>query len=64
MKCPVCGKGFVYSPISIFKLQVGRGLRHYCGYNCYRADYKGLYEAREMKEKEKIMKELRGEFKL
>lgn len=64
MKCPVCGKAFVYSPISIYKLHVGRGLRHYCGYNCYRADYKRLYEAQELKEKEKIEKELRGEFRL
>ena len=62
--CPVCGKRFVIPASSIYKLDTKSGRRYYCGYNCYRKVYKEMYEAKELKEKEKIRKELAGEVRL
>lgn len=63
-KCPVCKKDFILQPNSIYKLDTKSGRKHYCGYNCYRKVYKEMYEAKELREKEKIKKELNGEFRI
>lgn len=37
-KCPICKKEFLHNPMSIYKLQKGKGYRWYCGYTCWRKD--------------------------
>ena len=34
--CPVCGKEFVYNPMSLYKMSVRGKTYRVCGYTCYR----------------------------
>lgn len=62
--CPVCGKTFVVPCNTIYRLDTPKGRHFYCSYTCYRKVQKELIGDKELKEKEKIEKELRGEFRL
>lgn len=44
IKCPVCGKDFVYNSSSIYKLVIHGELFWYCSYTCYRSVQKELYK--------------------
>lgn len=46
IKCPVCGKNFIYLSTSIFKLKVNGKVERYCGNSCYNIVKKKLEQNR------------------
>lgn len=38
VKCPICGKEFLYNSQSIYKISVGSRTKAYCSYTCWRKD--------------------------
>ena len=40
IKCPVCGKEFIFNSMTVYKLPSNAGMIQYCSYPCFRKEQK------------------------